>query len=53
MDFATRPIMEMPDEFFENVYGGQVMSVAKLRVFRGDSQGGEEKEYEVPVDEEW
>ena len=27
------------------------MSVAKLRVFRGDSQGGEEKEYEVPVDE--
>ena len=27
------------------------MSVAKLRVFRGDAQGGEEKEYEVPVDE--
>ena len=27
------------------------MSVAKLRVFRGDSKGGEEKEYEVPVDE--
>lgn len=27
------------------------MSVAKLKVFRGDANGGEEKEYEVPVDE--
>ena len=27
------------------------MSVAKLRVYRGDSTGGQEKEYEVPVDE--
>ena len=27
------------------------MSVAKLRVYRGDSDSGEEKEYEVPVDE--
>ena len=27
------------------------MSVAKVKVFRGDSGGGEEREYEVPVDE--
>ncbi len=27
------------------------MSVAKLRVYRGDNEGGEEVEYEVPVEE--
>ena len=27
------------------------MSVAKLRIYRGDSNGGQEVEYEVPVDE--
>lgn len=27
------------------------MSVAKLRVYRGDSNGGQEQEYEVPVEE--
>ena len=27
------------------------MSVAKLRIYRGDAEGGQEVEYEVPVDE--